>query len=70
MFPNNRRFVKRSVGHWNLYYASGMDIVAAEKTVVKRKLNEDSAAFKTNRTSTIIGGTRRISAYFTSSFTS
>ena len=45
-----------------------MDVVAAEKIAVKRKLNEDAAAFKTNHNNT--GCTRkRISTCFASSCT-
>ena len=47
-----------------------MDVIVIEKTTVKRKLNENAAAFKTNPTNTIIGGTKkRISSYFASSCT-
>ena len=47
-----------------------MDVIAIEKTTVKRKPNENAAAFKTNPTNTIIGGTKkRISSYFASSCT-
>lgn len=69
-FPNNRRFILRLIQHWNQYHASDMDVVVAEKTAVKRKLNEDAAAFKTNPTNTIIVGTKkRISTYAASSCT-
>ena len=58
-FPNNRRYILRPIEHWNQYHASDEDVVTAEKTAVKRKLNEDAAAFKTNPTNTIIGGAKK-----------
>ena len=36
-----------------------MNVVAAEKIAVKRKLNENAAACKTNPSNFIIGGTEK-----------
>ena len=66
-FLNNRPFILRPIEHWNLHHASGMDVAATEKTEVKRKLNEDAAAFKADPTNIIISGAKkRISTYFAS----
>ena len=70
VFPNNRRLILRPIEHCNPYLASDMDVVAAEKIAVKRKLSENAAAFKTNPTNTIIGGAqKRIRTCFGSSCT-